>query len=427
MFAKYILSSLFLLTLGFSWAQSPVPGPAQSQPIAIIGATAHLGNGELIENALITFAEGKITSVGSANEPRELEGYQRIDASGKEVYPGLIAPNTSLGLVEINAVRSTRDFNEAGSLNPNARAIIAYNTDSQVTPTVRSRGVLYAQTTPSGGLISGTSSIVQLDAWNWEDAAVRMDEGIHVNLPRRRSYNWRAGEWTSNKNYAKELEDLRSFFEQARAHCATANPDANLRLSAMCGLFNGQQQLYIHANTAQDILQAIALANSFDLPLVVVGGAQSYLLTDVLKAKDVAVILGPTHELPSTLDEDIDQAFRTPAILHEAGVRFCLSNGGHWQQRNLPFIAGSAIAYGLPYEAAGQAVTHNAAEILGFADQAGSLEVGKAATLIISSGDVFDMCSSQIEQAFIDGRRVDLDNKQAQLYRKFKTKYERSE
>jgi imidazolonepropionase-like amidohydrolase len=425
MFSRYIFSILFLLAISFGWAQSPVPGPAQPQPIAILGATAHLGNGDVIENALITFAEGKITGVGSANEQRELEGYRRIDASGKQVYPGLIAPNTSLGLVEINAVRSTRDFSEAGTLNPNARAIIAYNTDSQVTPTVRSRGVLYAQTTPSGGLISGSSSIVQLDAWNWEDATVRMDEGMHVNLPRRRSYNWREGRWTNNKNYAKELESLRSFIEQAQAYCTAPEPEANLRLSAMCGLFEGTQQFYIHANAAPDILQAIALAKSFDLPLVIVGGAQSYLLTDLLLEQDVAVILGPTHELPSTLDEDIDQAFRTPAILHEAGVRFCLSNGGHWQQRNLPFLSGSAIAYGLPYEAAVKAVTLDAAKILGFAEQAGSLEVGKAATLIISSGDIFDMRSSQVEQAFIDGRQVDLDNKQAQLYRKFKTKYER--
>ncbi|RMF00115.1 MAG: hypothetical protein D6772_06765 [Bacteroidetes bacterium] len=426
MTSKYLFGIILAMMSMASWAQRPVPAPPQSQPIAVIGGRAHLGNGAVIENALITFAEGKITSVGHANEQRELEGYQRIDASGKEIYPGLIAPNTTLGLVEINAIRSTRDLNEVGQLNPNARAIIAYNTDSQVTPTVRSRGVMYAQTTPQGGLISGSSSIVQLDAWNWEDAAVRTDEGIHINWPRRRSYNWQAGEWTDNKDYAKEVENLRTYLEQAQAYCEAPDPEANLRLGAMCGLFSGKQQLYIHANLAPDILQAIALAQSFELPLVVVGGAQSYLLSDALKQAEVAVILGPTHGLPSTLDEDIDQAFRTPALLHAAGVRFCLSNEGHWQQRNLPFLTGSAIAYGLPYEAAVQAVTLNAAKILGFDSEAGSLEVGKAATLIIVDGDVFDMRSSQVEQAFIDGRQIDLDNKQAELYRNFKAKYRRN-
>jgi imidazolonepropionase-like amidohydrolase len=290
---------------------------------------------------------------------------------------------------------------------------------------VRSRGVLYAQVAPTGGFVSGSSSVVKLDAWNWEDATIHTDEGMHVNWPRRRSYSWRAGGWSTNKNFTEQVQQIKDYFTEAKAYCSGDHEEKNLRLAAACGLFTGEQRLYLHVDQAADIEQAVMLGKSLAVAVVIVGGAESYLLTDLLKEAKVSVILGPTHALPNTADSDVNQMFKTPAMLHEAGVQFCLSNEGYWQQRNLPYQAGSAVAYGLPYEQAIQAITLDAARILGVDDQIGSLEVGKSASLILTEGDVLDMRSSQVVKAFIDGRDIDLDNKQEVLYRKFKTKYDR--
>lgn len=423
---KPLLSLFAVLATLLLQAQSPQPAPAQSKPIAIIGGTAHLGNGQVIEDALITFEQGKITRVDRATAKVDISDHVRIDAAGKHIYPGFIAANSQLGLIEIESVRATVDAAEVGDMNPNARAIIAYNTDSQVTPTIRSRGVLYTQTTPEGGLIAGQSSVVQLDAWNWEDAAVLADDGMHLNWPRRRSFNWREQQWTKNERFDEQIRDLETFLREARAHCADPAAVPNLKLGAMCGLFDGSQRLFVHADQAKDIEQAVLLGKAHDLAVVIVGGAESYMVTAVLAAHQVPVVLGPTHDLPNTLDSDVDQPFKTPAQLHEAGVRFCITNEGFWQQRNLPFQAGTAVAYGLPYEKAVQSITLDAAQILGVADKIGSLEVGKAASLIITVGDALDMRTNQVEAAFIDGRSIDLDNKQDALYRKFKAKYERN-
>jgi imidazolonepropionase-like amidohydrolase len=420
---------LLLACLSTTWlvAQSPIPAPAQEQPIAITGATAHLGNGEVIENALITFADGKLTQVTTFRSSADLSGHQVIDASGKHVYPGLIAPNSQLGLIEIGAVRATRDDSETGEINPNVRALIAFSTDSQVSPTVRSRGVLLTQATPDGGTIAGHSAVMHLDGWNWEDAAVRADDGVHVYWPRRYRYNWRTGQLTENRNYSETIQEMQQFLEEARAYCAGDYEERNLKLEAMCGVMSGERNLYVHADLARDMEQAIVIAREQDLSLVIVGGAESFMITDLLRDNDVAVILGPTHALPGREDYDIDQPFKTPAMLHEAGVKFALSQEGFWEQRNLPFLAGTAVAYGLPYEAAIQALTLHTAEILGVADRVGSLEAGKDATLIISGGDLLDMRNSQVERAFIEGRDIDLDNKQEYLYRKFSEKYSREQ
>ncbi|MCB0635820.1 MAG: amidohydrolase family protein [Lewinella sp.] len=421
---------LFLLAcLSTTWlvAQSPVPAPAQAQPIAITGATAHLGNGEVIENALITFAEGKLTQVTTYRNGADLSGHQVIDAAGKHVYPGLIAPNSQLGLVEIGAVRATRDESETGEMNPNVRSLIAFNTDSQVSPTVRSRGVMLTQATPDGGTIAGQSSVMHLDGWNWEDAAVRADDGVHVYWPRRYRYNWRTGELMENRRYSETIQELQRFLDEARAYCAGDHAERNLKLEAMCGVMSGERNFYVHADMARDIEQAVVMARANNLSLVIVGGAESFMITDLLRDNDVAVIVGPTHALPSREDYDVDQPFKTPAMLHEAGVRFCLSQEGFWEQRNLPFMAGTAVAYGLPYEEAIRALTLSTAEILGVNDRVGSLEAGKDATLIVCAGDLLDMRTSQVERAFIEGRDIDLDNKQDYLYRKFSEKYSREQ
>lgn len=426
-----VLLTLLLIITGFGIsllsAQNPVPGPAQSEDIAITNATIHVGNGEVIENGQILFSNGKIQSVSRTSTDLPT-GYQVVDANGKHIYPGLIALNSSLGLVEIGAVRSTRDQREVGTFNPNVRAMIAFNTDSQIIPTVRSRGVLLAQATPQGGRISGKSSVMQLDGWNFEDAVRGQDEGAHFNWPWKQFYSWWSGEVRKNNNYDQQLRDLALFMEQSKAYCSdNREGEVQLKLAAMCDLYSGNAKAYFHVDDASDIQATVLFAKKHGMDPVIVGGEESYLVTDFLKQHEVSVILGSTQSLPSGPDEDVDQPFKTPAQLAEAGVDFAISHGGYWEQRNLPFTAGTAVAYGLPYESAIQALTLTPARITGIDDEYGSLEAGKSATLIVVGGDLLDMRQSKVEHAFIDGRKVNLDNKQAYLYRKFGEKYERME
>lgn len=408
-------------------AQTPVPAKAQTQAICIIGATAHLGNGQLIENSLVAFDKGKITRVEKAVPGADLSKYLIVDASGKHVYPGLIVPNSTLGLIEIEAIRATRDAADIGQFNPNLRTLIAYNTDSEVIPTIRSQGILLAQPTPDGGLIAGTSSVVQLDAWNWEDAAYAMDIGVHLNWPNRVSFNFFTGETTQNERYAEQIRSIEQFLEDAKAYTQTPSPTpANLKLEAMRGLFSKDKKLFVRVNSARDITQAVLLGKKYGFSMVVVGGRDSWMVSDLLKENHVSVILGKTHSLPTRDDDDVDLPFKVPALLSQAGVLFCFGGDeGWWDNRNLAYQAGHAVGYGLSKENAIEALTLNTAKILGIDSRTGSLEAGKDANLFISEGDVLDMRTGKVSRAFIQGRDIDLDNKQKVLYRKFKEKYSR--
>ena len=422
-------SLLLLLFLTFLCtcvrAQNPTPAPDQSRPILIRNATVHVGNGTVVEGGNVLLDAGKIVSVGTGvPAPADAE---IIDATGKHVYPGLIALNSQLGLTEIGAVRSTNDQRETGRLNPNARAVIAFNTDSQVIPTVRSRGVLLAQITPVGGLVSGRSSLVQLDGWNYEDAVVGEDDGVHINWPNRYSWSWQTRTVSENKNYAKQVEGLMAFMREAAAYCGTDRAgDRLLKLEAMCDAISGGKNVYLHMDNPREIMQSVQLVKDMGGKPVIVGGQQAHVVADFLKRQDVPVVLSSTQALPSSQDEDIDGPYAKPALLAAAGVTFAISHEGYWQQRNLPFVAGQAVGFGLDKEEAIRAVTLTPARIAGIDQRYGSLEEGKSATLIVVSGDVLDMRSSRVERAFIDGRDVDLDNKQSELARKFTEKYDRS-
>ena len=404
----------------------PTPAPNQTQPIVIKGATAHLGNGQVIENSAIAFENGKITVVGSANDRRAYPNHKEIDASGKHIYPGFIAPNTDLGLIEIGAVRATRDHTEVGSLNPNIRSIIAYNTDSEIQPTVRSMGVLLAQIVPKGGRISGSSSVVELDAWNWEDAAYKMDNAIHLRWPSAYSYSWRQRRMDKNERYGEQVNSVEDYFKETKAYSQNPNRETkNLKFEAMKRILDGQAKLFIHANSAESIEASVTLAKKYGITPVIVGGRDAWMITDFLKKNNVAVILGETHSLPRRQHGDIDQPFKTPAQLQEAGILFAFSGGGNWQNRNLGFQAGHAIGYGLGYEDAIKALTSNTAKILGIGKTVGTIAEGMDATIFVSNGDILDMRTAKVSQAFIRGKELDLDNKQKQLYNRFQTKYSR--
>ncbi len=406
-------------------AQNPTPAPAPQGPMAVTGATVHVGDGTVIENATLLVSGGKIEQVGSGLTVPA--GYTTIDGAGRQIYPGLIALNSQLGLVEINAVRATNDQREVGAFNANARALIAFNTDSQIIPTVRSRGVLLTQATPEGALVGGRSSVMQLDGWNYEDAAVLADDGVHVNWPNRSSYNWQTGDLKPNEDYPEQVRELEAFLEQAIGYCGRPADAGNrlLKLEAFCEAIGGNANAYLHADEARDIQAGVLLMKRMGAKPVIVGGYQAYLIADFLKREEVPVILSSTQALPNSQDDAIDQPYRNPALLAEAGVDFAISHEGTWQERNLPFVAGQAVGFGLDYEKAVEAVTLAPARIIGISDAYGSIAAGKSATFLLVSGDLLDMRSSMVEKAYIDGRDVNLDNKQAELYRKFEEKYSR--
>ena len=418
------LPMLFAAVFGQS---VPTPGAPQTQPVYLKNATLHIGNGEVVNNGNLLFDEGKIVGINPESIP---ENAEIIDLTGKHVYPGMIALATQIGLQEIEAVRATNDADEVGSLNPNARAIIGYNTDSRVTPTLRSEGVLMAQIIPRGKLFRGTSSVVQLDAWNWEDAAYSLDDAVHLKWP---TSDFRESPWMpplkKQKEQAKkdreELEqamaDARAYWEASRAGILEAT---DLRWEAMLPIFEGQKKLFVHAQTARQIQEVLAFAVEEKIKVVIVGGQDSHLCVAQLKAQNVPVVLVKTQRLPQREDEDIDLPFRLPKILQDAGVDYCLTMRDFWNTRNLAFQAGTAAAFGLDKEQALAAVTLNSARILGIEKTCGSLEVGKDAILMVTGGDLLDYRTSNLEMAWIQGRKMNLGNKQKDLANKFKAKYE---
>ncbi|RKR81715.1 imidazolonepropionase-like amidohydrolase [Mucilaginibacter gracilis] len=434
---KKTILSLGGLLLGTALAHAQAnisPAKAQSKPIVITGATIHVGNGQVINNGYIAFDKGKITAIGEGKAPNTA-GAEVINATGKQVYPGFICPVTTLGLVEIEeGARGTIDDAETGDLNPHVRSLVAYNTDSKVIPTVRSNGILLAQPTPSGGLISGESSVVQLDAWNWEDAAYKKDIAVHLNWPSagggrgfgggRRAAATTTPQETPAERAQKAIDNIVNLFTQAKAYNELAKPEVtNIRFEAMRGLFNGSKKLFVIADGAKEIVQAVKFAKQFNLSEVIVGGKQSYLVTNILRDNNVPVIIRETQTVPERDEDDVYLPYKLPHILQDAGVMYGLTGTGFWRQRNLPFEAGQAVSYGLTKEQALAMITINNAKILGIDKTTGTLETGKDANLFISAGDALDMITIDVQTAFIQGRDINLDNLHKQLYRKFADKY----
>ena len=418
----YLLLSTFNLV-----AQTETPGAKQTKKVLLLNGVAHLGTGEVIKNSAIAFEEGKLTIVANAAAIKldfsQFDTVIRLNES-QHVYPGFITPNSTLGLTEIGAVRMTHDYAEYGIFKPHVRAIVAYNAESRITTTVRSNGVLMGQITPRSGAISGTSSIVHFDAWNWEDAIIKKDDGVHLNWAGMFS-RWNG---KPNKNYEKTTANLNQFFMNALAYSKKENhTEKNLRFEAMRGVFNGDKTLYVHANFIKEITEAINFAKKYKVAkMVLVGGSDAWMATDMLKENNVAVILKRVHSLPTRQEEDVYLPYKMPKKLFDAGVLFCLENSGDMeamQTRNLPFYAGTAAAYGLDKEEALKLITLNTAKILGIDAMVGSLEVGKSATLFISEGDALDMRTNAVTTAFIQGRLVDVNNHQKKLYKKYSEKY----
>jgi len=426
---KKIVTLITVLWGCLSIAQQ-TPADPQTEAISIEGATAHLGNGEVIENSLIMFAEGKLTFVGSANTKIARQG-NVINAKGKHVYPGFIAPAKSLGLIEINAVRASNDQDDIGEFIPHVRSLIAYNAESQVVESMRPNGILIGQATPQGGTISGTSSIVQFDAWNWEDAAIKVDDGIHLHWPNSfRQGRWWMGEprgFQPDKDYQKNLGEIKTFMANAKAYGSNTPKEVNPAFKAMQGVFDGSQRLYVYAQAEREIIDAVtALKEAGAAHVVLIGGYQADKVTDLLKKHKVPVLVRQTHTLPFMEDHQYDLPYKLPKLLADAGVLVGLQNAdaSNFQTRNLPFYAGQLVGQGMDKEDALKLITGNTAKILGIDDAYGTLDAGKSPTLFLSEGDALDMVGNQLTHAFIDGRLLSLETHQTKLWKRYMGKYE---
>jgi hypothetical protein len=325
-------------------------------------------------------------------------------------------------------------------MNPNVRSIVAYNTDSKVINTLRSNGILMANIVPQGNFLAGSSSVVQLDAWNYQDAAVKTDAGMHLYMPSLMARpeggrfggggGGRFGPQASPatdpvKEGLNKIEELKMFFLEAKAYFAESSHQAtNLKFEAVKGLFDKSMKFYVHANTVRQMLVAIDFVKQFGFDVVIVGGSDSWQIADLLKQHNVSVVLQQPHSLPTAADDDVDQPYKTAAMLQKAGVVYSISDDDpQTRGKNILFNAGTAAAYGLTKEEALQSITLNAAKIMGVADKAGSIEIGKDANIVISEGDILDMRTSKVTDAFIQGRQIDLTDKHKLLYERFNFKY----
>ncbi|MCB1633476.1 MAG: amidohydrolase family protein [Xanthomonadales bacterium] len=423
------LASLgLLLSAGLAQALPPKPAPVQSQPVALIGGIVHVGNGQVLQNAQVLLRDGHIEAVGSAAEVSIPAEAQRIDVSGQHVYPGLILLGSDLGLVEVEAVRATVDTAELGSFNPNVRAADAYNVDSELIPVTRYNGILTAQIAPEGGVISGRSATMQLDAWTAEDALLRADDGLWLNWPPVRALQFDFATFSlqlkDNPEYGNQIAELESLFAQARGRLDSQDASPNLKLVALAAVLRGESRLFVRTEQAADFERAVRFAERHGIEqLAWYGGAEAMQLAPLLRARQIPVVIGGIHRTPQYADTPFDDPYRLAAQLHEAGVTVAISYPGTMNARNLPFIVGTAIAYGVPAEAALGMVSQVPAQLLGLGDQLGTIEAGKRATLFVSAGDAFEMSGNDLKLAFINGRQIDLEGRQQQLYQRYHERY----
>jgi imidazolonepropionase-like amidohydrolase len=421
--------AFILLTTYRSQAQVPVPKPAPEQikPVRIQGVTVHTGLGEELYNAYVQFEKGIITKIGSGTPP-SFDG-EILQLDGQHLYPGFILPASTLGLREIDALRPTLDYNETGKFSASVRSGIAYNAESELIPTIRYNGILTAQIAPTGGYISGQSSVMQLDAWNWQDAILSADEGLWMNWPDLYQYTgWWAepGAAKKSENHDKQIAEVKLFFDQARSYCQNPSKGPQLGYKAVCPVFKGDRKLYVRVDGAKEIIEAVLTLEQWGISRpILVGAKESWRVADFIADRKIDVILSAIHDLPTHEDDPHDQVYRTPAILRQKGVRFCLAIEPVRElmgSRNLPFFAGNSVAYGLSKAEALRSITADAAAILGLEKQVGSISVGKHATFFVSKGDALDMMSQHLTVAFIQGRRIILKGKQQALYERYAEK-----
>jgi imidazolonepropionase-like amidohydrolase len=422
-FKTTILGLIFFA--GLTKVIAHTPAPPQQHPIVVTGGTIHTITGDVITGGMLLFDKGKIVSVG-----RDLDtppGTEVFDASGKHIYPGLILSRSTLGITEIGRISVSTDIAELGDINPNIRAQVAFHPTSDHLSVAAANGITTTVVTPAGSLIAGMPAAMATDGWTWEEMTIR--EGIAMVI------NWPS--MNNKENYETATAQIRDAFEKARrykhAREAVAQGESSrhhpfdIRWEALMPVLRGNMPVHITVNDIRQIQAAIAWAEKEGLNTVLVGGRDIGLAADQLAEKNIPVILtgvisGPAHQW-----EGYDEGYTTPLKLYEAGVDFSISGDlGASGAYRLPHHAAAAAAFGLPEDEALKAITINAARILGIDDILGSIEPGKDATIMITNGSPLEI-STQIEQVFIQGRKIDMTDRHLQLYKRYKEKHRQKE
>jgi len=402
-------------------------------PLAIVGATVHTVSGGDIENGTVLIENGIIKAVGSGLDVPA--GFAVVDAAGRHLYPGMIDADTVLGLTEIGSVPGSVDTSETGKINANVRVEASINPDSELIPVTRAAGITHVLTAPRGGIIAGTSALIRLDGWTWEDLTAAAPVAMHVNYPAYpRTGGFFFGPRLSPEDQEKQRkEDIRRLeetFEAARAYrkaleAGSRSLEPDPALEALLPVLDGAVPIMVDASEIRQIKEAIAWARREGVRMILNSSADVWRVTDLLKKHDIPVILGPILSDGFRRDEAYDTAYTMPLKLHEAGVKFCIVKGGGGfgasSTRDLPHHAGMAAAFGLPRDIALKAITLYPARILGVGDHLGSIEAGKSASLVLTDGDLLEI-RTNVLQEFIDGREVDLSNKHQRLYDKYRSR-----
>ena len=441
---KIILLNVLFLNLIFS---QQTPAPTQDKSVLIFGGITHVGDGQIINNSVIGFTDGKIDLIASSEEnwtdkllnmfsDSNNKKYDTIiDASNHHIYPGIIALNSNLGLVEVDAVRASVDDDEAGIYLPEIRSIIAYNAESKAVESMRPNGVLVAQIAPNGGVISGSSSVVQLDAWNWEDAVIKYDQGLHINWPSPYTFGrWWLGEdrgLKANNNYNKQVNDLKEFFDKSKANM-NLDKSMNLKSRSMKAIFEGESTVYLYADDEKEIVDGVLFLKKFGInKIVIVGASEAKNQLDFIKENNIPVVVKQPYRFPQSVDSDPRETFMLAKKMIDKGILVSIDPSGAPQSRvsirNLPFYAGSFSSYGIDKEVALSMITLNPAKMLGIDSEFGTLEIGKSATLFVSKGDALDIISNNVTHAFISGRNISLETHQTRLWRRYSNKYSNSQ
>ncbi|WP_144393667.1 amidohydrolase family protein [Pleionea sediminis] len=408
----------------FSLAHDLVPGKNAEHPIVIRHATLHTVSQGTLVNYDLLIKDGKIAEI--ADTITTDSKVREIDATGQHVYPGLIGLSSTLGLVEISAVRATRDQSEVGSMTPEVKAHIAFNADSELIPTVRSNGITHIEAAPTGGGLIGQSSVMHLDGWHWEDALVESSVGMHLRWPstgiNKSFWETRTPEKQREDN-EKAFDSLHDTFEQIQSYVKARKNNkeqaVDVRWEAMRPVFEQKIPLFVHANDYRQIAQAIQFRDKFSLKIIIVGVYDAMKASKLIKDNNVPIVYSHTWGQPGRSDEAIDVAYNTPAFLENNNIPYALAIEGSWNIRDLPFAVGHTISYGVSKETALRSVTLEPAKLLGVDDVMGSLEKGKQANIVISKGDLFDHLTHKVTYMFIEGKEIDLNNRHKKLYEKY--------
>ncbi len=422
-------------------AAAGIASAADDNSFFLRGATIHTMAGKNIENGSILVRNGKIVGVGqNLAVPKDVKV---IEGKGMQVYPGMIDSGTTVGLSEISAVAESNDVAEIGKFEPQLRAFVAVNPDSEHIGVTRANGLTAVLALPGGGgrrgggstqMLSGSASLIRLDGWTTEDLAIKPAAAMHLMLPTIQGGGGRGGgggdfgimrvSYEQQKQQLdKDMKELNDFFDEAR-HYAQAKkvgaPDfrTDLKLEAMIPVIDGTEKVLVTAIRERAIRDAIAFADKQKIKIILCQAAEAYKVIPEIKAHDIPVILPPTLALPGEEDDPYDQPPTTPMLLYKAGIKFAFASFSNEFSRNLPYQAATAVAYGLPEEEAMKAVTVNAAQIWGVANQMGTIEEGKSADFMMTNGDPL-VTQTEIKQLFISGKNVSLENKQKRLYEKY--------